>query len=302
MFELKHLKTLAALETTGNVKKTAEILFTSQSALSHQLKELEHRLNATLFIRNSNPIIFTEQGKLLLDLAKNILPLIDKTYSELVEPSKTSTILKVSIACHACFQWLIPLSEQLKKSKEALELEFVDQVFSNNHQVQADILFTDEYDHEDGYSYQKIGNFELVAVVAKKHISAKKPYLIAKDFNTEILLTYPIKPQQLDIFKLLLDRPSYQPKSIKQVNNSHIILQMVAAGMGITTMPDWLVNSLTQQALVQSIPLTKTGIFKTLYARYHRESTLKNEIETILPQIISAFGRLYLTNKQVIER
>ena len=87
MFELKHLKTLVTLESTGNIKKTAESLFTSQSALSHQLKELEHRLNTSLFIRNSNPIIFSEQGKLLLGLAKSILPLVDKTYTELVTHS-----------------------------------------------------------------------------------------------------------------------------------------------------------------------------------------------------------------------
>jgi len=298
MFELKHLKTLTTLESTGNVKKTAENLFTSQSALSHQFKELEHRLNATLFIRNSNPVIFTEQGKLLLDLAKNILPLVAKTSKELVEQHKAKTVLKVAIACHACFQWLIPLSEQLKKSKEALELEFIDQVFSNNHQQQTDILFTDKIDHSDGYNYQKIGQFELVAVVANNHSTANKPYLVAKDFSAEVLLTYPIKPQELDIFELLLDKSNYQPKSIKQVNNSHIILQMVAAEMGISTMPDWLVNSLTQQALVQSIPLTKEGIFKTLYARYHRDSALLDEVETILPQVGSAYNDLYSKDKK----
>jgi len=298
MFELKHLKTLTTLESMGNIKKTAESLFTSQSALSHQIKELEHRLNAALFIRNSNPILFTKQGKLLLDLAKKILPLVDKTHKELVTPSPSSTVLKVAIACHACFQWLIPLSEQLKKSKVVLEIEFVDQVFSNKNQQQTDILFTDENDYEDDYNYQKIGQFELVAVVSKSHINAVKPYLVAKDFRTEVLLTYPIKPQQLDIFKLLLDKSNDLPKSIKQVNNSHIILQMVAARMGITTMPDWLVNSLTKQSLVQSIPLTKTGIFKTLYARYHRESVLKPEIESILPQVTTAFSHLYSTNKQ----
>lgn len=293
MFELKHLRTLNTLERTGNIKKTAESLFTSQSALSHQIKELEHRLNTSLFLRNSNPIIFTEQGNLLLALAKNILPLVDTTYEEIISPSKKNCTLKVAIACHACFQWLIPLSEQLKESKRSLKIEFVDHVFLNDNQQEAEILFIDEIENNNDYIYQEIGQFELVAVVAKSHSCADKSYLSAKDFSTEILLTYPIKPQQLDVYKLLLSKSKYHPKSIKQVNNSHMILQMVAAQMGIATMPDWLVNSLTKQSLVQSIPLTKTGIFKTLYARYHRASVLKVEIETILPQAISAFSHLY---------
>ncbi len=67
---------------------------------------------------------------------------------------------------------------------------------------------------------------------------------------------------------------------------------MVAAGMGITALPDWLVKSLTKQSLVQSMPLTKAGIFKTLYARYHRESELRTEIAAILPLAIAEFSHL----------
>ena len=59
MFELKHLKSLLALEACGNMRKAALQLFSSQSALSHQLKELEHRVNGKLFIRNSTPLRLT---------------------------------------------------------------------------------------------------------------------------------------------------------------------------------------------------------------------------------------------------
>jgi LysR family transcriptional regulator for metE and metH len=66
MFEIKHLKTLKTLAETGNIRKTAEVLFTSQSALSHQIKDLEKRLSTSLFIRNTSPVEFTEQGNILL--------------------------------------------------------------------------------------------------------------------------------------------------------------------------------------------------------------------------------------------
>ncbi|MFT7470016.1 MAG: LysR family transcriptional regulator for metE and metH, partial [Candidatus Pseudothioglobus sp.] len=47
MIELRHLKTLVALRDTGSLVEAAERLYLTQSALSHQLKDLEERLQCT---------------------------------------------------------------------------------------------------------------------------------------------------------------------------------------------------------------------------------------------------------------
>ncbi|MDG1000135.1 MAG: LysR family transcriptional regulator, partial [Pseudomonadales bacterium] len=41
MIELRHLKTLVALRDSGSLVEAAERLFVTQSALSHQIKDLE---------------------------------------------------------------------------------------------------------------------------------------------------------------------------------------------------------------------------------------------------------------------
>ena len=41
MIELRHLKTLVALRDTGSLVDAADRLFLTQSALSHQIKDLE---------------------------------------------------------------------------------------------------------------------------------------------------------------------------------------------------------------------------------------------------------------------
>jgi len=73
MIEIRHLKTLIALRETGSLVEAAERLFLSQSALSHQLKELEARLECELFIRKSRPLRFSEAGKRLLQLADEVI-------------------------------------------------------------------------------------------------------------------------------------------------------------------------------------------------------------------------------------
>ena len=51
MIDIKHLKTIATLKETGSLVNTARELFLTQSALSHQIKDLENKLDCQLFER-----------------------------------------------------------------------------------------------------------------------------------------------------------------------------------------------------------------------------------------------------------
>lgn len=310
MFEIKHLKTLASLYITGSMRKTAEALFTSQSALSHQIKDLEQRLNKPLFIRNTSPVQFTEQGQILLQLADELLPKIDTALKQLTAITKNKGALNLAIKCHACFQWLLPLTERFSREFPELRLNFLEQVFSNQNELAnnaIDVLFTDEKQKGDDYIYHAIGQFEVLMVLAKHNHLTRKPFVIATDFNQQILLTYPVKIESLDIFKLFFNKEkankekvNHKPKAVKQVANSHMILQMVAADMGVATLPDWLVNSLAKQSLIQTKHIGEAGIHKTLYARYLQKNEHLEVIEKIIPQIVAAFEHLYHT--EVIEK
>ncbi|PHR84529.1 MAG: LysR family transcriptional regulator [Colwellia sp.] len=314
MVEIKHLRTLETLAKAGNIRKTADILFVSQSALSHQLKELEQRLNTPLFIRNTSPVQFTAQGKILLQLAQEVLPKITTAISQLNNGNNIATQLNLAITCHACFQWLLPITQVFSQQYPNLTIEFIEQVFpaqfNNKSETKIDILFTDEKIIDDGFSYHALGKYEVVAVLAKQNNLTNKDFLTATNFSQQVLLTYPVKKEQLDIFKYFLNRDmnkeldnkltvtkgSCQPKAIKQVANSHMILQMVAADMGIATLPNWLVTSLTKQSLVQTKRIGKYGIYKTLYARYQKNNKLTTVIEQLIPQAATAFSNLTINN------
>jgi LysR family transcriptional regulator for metE and metH len=323
MFEIKHLKTLTTLANTGNIRKAAEELFSSQSALSHQIKDLEQRLNTSLFIRNTSPVEFTEAGKLLLNLGKELLPKIKEANKALKSPTVTTSPLKIAIACHACFQWLLPLTSHFSQQNNKIDLEFIDEPFEKNkhkktNEDKIDILFTDNKLVENDEIYQEIGQFEVIAILSnrqthneeapnqqpsklKEHVTDGKkgyiPYLLPEQFSQFTLLTYPLPPEELDIFTLFLTPAKCKPNKIKQVTNSHVMLQMVSANMGVATLPDWLVSSVTQQSFFHCMRLGEIGIHKKLYARYDKNNKQRDMIEKFLPEAIREFSNLYL-NKQ----
>ncbi|WP_018692833.1 LysR family transcriptional regulator [Algicola sagamiensis] len=82
MLEVKHLKSIVAIYRAGSLTRASEQLHVTPSALSHQIKSLEDRLNQRLFYRNP-PIRLTEEGLILLKCAEKVLPELQSTEDKL---------------------------------------------------------------------------------------------------------------------------------------------------------------------------------------------------------------------------
>jgi SAM-dependent methyltransferase len=88
MIEIRHFKLVDTVAKVGSLSKAAERLFVTQSALSHQLKELENHLGAQVFYRVNNQLHFTPVGKEFLDTGKDILDQIEKLQQRLLQISR----------------------------------------------------------------------------------------------------------------------------------------------------------------------------------------------------------------------
>ena len=124
MLELRHLNTLLAIREAGSLVEAAERLHVTQSALSHQLKDLEHRLGVALIVRRTRPIRFTPAGQRVLELARQVLPRVRRTETELRRlAAGRSGRLHIAIECHSCFQWLMPALDRFREGWPEVELD-----------------------------------------------------------------------------------------------------------------------------------------------------------------------------------
>lgn len=71
--EMTQLRTFVAVAEEAHLTRAAERLFTSQPAVSAQLKSLEEELGVTLFDRTPKGMLLTPAGKSLLEKARHIL-------------------------------------------------------------------------------------------------------------------------------------------------------------------------------------------------------------------------------------
>lgn len=86
------LEQFVVLAGTKNFTRAAEELHLSQPALSRAIQKLEDQLGQPLFERKPREITLTDLGALLLERAKEILKLMEDTFSELSEASRRGRV------------------------------------------------------------------------------------------------------------------------------------------------------------------------------------------------------------------
>ncbi|MFT4929396.1 MAG: LysR family transcriptional regulator for metE and metH [Phenylobacterium sp.] len=300
MFELKHLRTFDSLARTHSMVKTAQELFMTDSALSHQIRDLENRLGCSTFERKSMPINFSNKGHMLVTLAKEVLPLIAKTHQSLSTNDLNG--LKLSVECHACFQWLVPVISDFKQrinqrqDDEDFSIEFLSEtVFSARQTLlhkQADIVFTSDIDNSQAIQYQKLGQFDMVLVMSPQHALANKTFISPWHLSDETLITYPVELAKLDVFRFFLHPADITPKRHKKVTEANVLIQMVAANLGVAALPHWAVSHYEQQGLVVTRPLTQSGLSRPLYGAFRREDNKDKKLLAFMRLSKTQFSKL----------
>jgi len=269
--ELRHLRSLKAIDETGSLVKAAERLHLTQSALSHQIKAVEHYFDIQLYERKHKPLKLSTAGQRLLNLALRILPEIESAEVEMKHLAGVdSGRLHITIECHSCFEWLVPTLDHYRKRWPEVE---VDIRLGNSFEpikalAQEDIdlvITTDKVERSD-ISFEPLFKYEALCIMANEHALTNKSYLQAVDFSDETLITYPVEKDRLDIFTHFLNPQKKSPKQIRQSELTVMILQLVASGRGIAVLPDWVVNDYIARDYVSAKPLGKNGMQGTLFA------------------------------------
>src|SRR5262249_34093061 len=107
ILEVRHLRLIQAIAREGSVTKASESLHLTQSALSHQLREIEDLFGSPLFLRLKKKMLLTQAGDRLLQTAEAVLPQLHQTEEEIRRLGKgESGLLRISTQCNTCYHWL----------------------------------------------------------------------------------------------------------------------------------------------------------------------------------------------------
>ena len=274
--ELRHLRTLVALRDSGSLVEAAERVHLTQSALSHQMKELETRVGCALFVRKTRPVRFTSAGNRLLTLADQTLPLVHSAELDLQRlAGGESGRIYMAIECHSCFEWLLPAIDAYRDQWADVELD----IASGFHfaplpalaRGDLDLVITADPVDEPGIHYFPLFSYEAKLAIAKDHELVTKEWLEPKHLADETIISYPVDRSRLDLFTSFLDPAGVEPEHIRHAELTTMIVQLVASGRGVACLPNWALHEYLQNDYLSMLSLGEEGVWPTLYGAVRKD-------------------------------
>ena len=267
MIEHSHLKIIHALHNEGTLTQAATVLHLSQSALSHQIRYLEKKLDIQLWEKTGRKLRLTPAGQLLLQTAEQVLPVLQQTEQTLTAFAQGKQgILRLGVECYPCYQWLTSVMGEFLQQCE-VDIDIINQFqFSGlegllNHHI--DVLVTPDYVKNDKIHYQTLASYDMVLVMTKTHPLAQAQTLQPEMLADQTLLTFPVPVARLDIMSQFLIPARVQPAQHKTIASLDIMLQMTALQRGVCVLPEWLFEQQANDNLA-TIPIGK-GMHKQLF-------------------------------------
>ena len=274
--EFRHLRSIKAIHDAGGLARAADLMNMTQSALSHQIKGLEDQAGVELFVRRAKPLKLSAAGLRLLRLAERVLPEIEaleQDFRALI--AGKSGRLHIAIECHACFDWLFPVLEQFRHSWPEIDVDIrpglAFDALPALQREEVDLVISSDPEVTPGVEFAPLFDYAPMFVASAQNPLAAKPYVEAGDFRDQMLITYPVDRSRLDIFTELLTPARVEPRGVRQVELTSVILLLVASNRGVAVLPDWVLREVKYHSDYVTRPLTATGRVKRMYAAVRSE-------------------------------
>lgn len=273
MIERQHLAILRETDRLGSVTAAADALNLTQSALSHAIRRLEAQAGVVLWEKAGRGLRPTQAGHHLIALAQRLLPQLEQAEATLADFARGQKgMLRIGMECHPCYRWLLKVVEPYLRAWPQVDVD-VRQAFRFGgvgaligHEI--DLLITPDPVERPGLVYQPVFDYEMRLAVAEGHpLAGEVAGEVARPahLTSEVLITYPVSPERLDVYTQFLVPGGCLPRAVKVIETTDIMLQMVAAGRGVTALPDWLIEEYRASLPIRSLRLGPAGIAKSIH-------------------------------------
>ncbi len=273
ILERSHLEIIRAVDRYGSLTAAAEKLHLTQSALSHTVRKLEDLLGVTIWRREGRSLHPTQAGEYLLAVANRLLPQLDHAEERLGQFARGERGgLRIGMECHPCYQWLLKIVAPYLTAWPAVDVD-VKQKFQFGgigalFGYEIDMLVTPDPLYKNGLTFEPVFDYEQVLVVGPGHPLRGAPYVKPAQLANETLITYPVALDRLDIYTQFLTPAGIAPKRHKPIETTDIMLQMVASGRGVASLPRWLVEEQAERFEVAAVQLGRHGVAKQIFLGY----------------------------------
>jgi DNA-binding transcriptional LysR family regulator len=257
MDSLTSLTSFVRTAETLSFVQAAHVLGISASAVGKNVARLEQQLGVRLFHRSTRSVSLTAEGALLLERSRQILEQIRDVEAEITQAvSHPSGKLRISLPVigYRLLTPLLPHFSQLYPDID-LELDFSDRLV-NVIDEGFDVAIRSGEMQDSRLQARTLGSFRFVLCASPRYLHAHPPPNTSAELAQHhcILFRFPatglVQGWELSDLRITGD---FQPAKLLTVNNIEAMVQSTLAGMGISYVPDFVVNALLERGELQEV-------------------------------------------------
>lgn len=305
---LRHLQILRAVADNRSFTKAAAQLYITQSAVSHAIKELEEMAGTALFDRTSKKVCLTACGRLLLQESLPVLSSCESLEKRMKELEKDTPVRLASSITIAGF-WLPGIIRKIQEKHPGIRTE-VEVVSASNavkllEKGEVDAALIEGVIPEGPYESFTFDSYSLRAVCAPGYLhedcdesrksrdtagvegSPRQKTISPSALCREKLLLRERGSAIRDAFDsaMLLKGCTAHPVWVSV--NSQALIEAARAGLGITFLPDILVEKEMREGSLAEIQIEGISLKNELHVIYHKDKYLTVSFQELLLMIKS---------------
>ena len=283
--EVRHLNLLLMVDEEGSLTKAAARLNLTQSALSHQLRNLEDTLGTPMFRRVGNRLARTPAGERMLESARTIegeLNLVEEEIRRL-RVGESGTI-RISTGCYTCYHWLAAFVREFRTRRPGIDVVVVPE--ATRRPVEAllegklDVAITIGRPTDRRLRVHKLlFKDEMVLLTSPDHPLAKRKFIEPKHLADEHVMLYVV--DQSMVMEQFVLPSGVRPRKVSQIELTEAILALVEAGMGVTMLARWAAAPQIASGKLSAVSLSRKGL--------HREWCAATIDDGLLPDYVEEF-------------
>ncbi len=239
--EFHSLEQLVVLARTQNFTQAAAELNLSQSALSRGIQKLEEQIGQPLFERRPREVVLTDHGALLLERAKEILKLVEDTFTELTEEGRRGRIRLGAIPTIAPFFLPSLLNSFAKKHPEIsvmVQEDTTETLLKRCSHGEIDLAIVALPISAKFIEVESLFDEELLLVVPVGHPLAK-----AKPITIQAVTGYPFVMLNeahclSENISSFCRRQSVQPVTVERTSQLATVQELVSLDHGVSIVPE----------------------------------------------------------------
>jgi LysR family transcriptional regulator for metE and metH len=268
--ESHHLRVVAEVARWESVTRAADRLTVTQSAISHQLRDLEERLGTPLFVRSGRRMVVTPAGRLMAEAAADVLAAIGRVESKIGQIARHAAgELRVCTQCYTGYSWLPAVVAALRRRYPAFGLQIVPEYtvdpIAALLDAKLDLAIMNDLSDDKRLRHRELFDDEHVAVVPRSHRWATRPFVTPTEIADEPLYLFSRSIETSFVVRNVLRPAGLEPRHVTHLQLPEGIVEMVKAGMGATVLPKWSIAPALSSA-IRAVRITKHGVFRKWYA------------------------------------